>query len=258
MIETFDTHAHLDDGRLQKQWPAVLARAQAAGVTRMIAVGIDEPSSRRCLALARNTPGIWASAGIHPNHVAEAAPTEWSAIVELAQETDVVAIGETGLDRHWDRTPWDAQVESFRMHIQLSRAVGKPLIIHAREAEAQVVALLAEDHAVHGPVRAVLHSYTGTIESAAAGLKLGCYVSFAGMLTYPAAENVRQVAATVPRDRLLIETDCPYLAPVPHRGKTNEPAFVVATAGVLATVQGCDLAELARQTTQNARMFFGV
>ena len=169
-----------------------------------------------------------------------------------------VAIGETGLDRYWDRTPFPLQEDYFARHIELARRLGKPFAIHCREAEADVVRMLRADFDKHGPIRAVMHSFTGDLATARACLEMGLFISFAGMLTYPNAQNLRDVAKEIPLERLLVETDCPYLAPQPVRGKRNEPAYVAHTAAVLAEVKGVSAEELATHTTRNSRQLFGV
>lgn len=253
-----DTHAHLFDNRFAADLPAVLDRAAAAGVERVLAVGIDLPTSRASVAQAGEHPLLAAAVGIQPNHVAEAGPGDWDAVAALAESPAVVAVGETGLDRYWDRAPFALQEEYFARHLDLARRLGKPVVIHCREAEADVVRMLRDRFDRHGPVAGVMHSYCGDRASAEACLAMGLYVSFAGMLTYKTGDAVRAVAAAVPADRLLVETDCPYLAPVPVRGKRNEPAFVAHTAAVLAAVRGTTADEVGRLTTANARRLFGL
>jgi TatD DNase family protein len=254
-----DTHAHLFDDRFAKDLPAVLDRAAAAGLERVVCIGIDRESSIRCVELANRFPLVVAAVGIQPNHGAEAKPGDWEEVVRLAEtEPRVVAIGETGLDRYWDRTPFALQLELFALHIDLARRLNKPFVIHCREAEADVVRVLRGEFETHGPIRAVMHSFSGDAATATACLEMGLYVSFAGMLTYPTAQNLRDVAKDIPLDRLLVETDCPYLAPQPTRGKRNEPAFVVHTAACLAEQKGVTPAELDAITTANARALFGV
>ena len=254
-----DTHAHLFDERFAADLPAVLDRAAAAGVERVVCLGIDRESNRRSVRIANDYPLVVAAVGMQPNHVAEAAPGDWDEVVRLAEtEPRVVAIGETGLDRYWDRAPFALQEEYFARHIELARRLGKPFVIHCREAEADVVRVLRSEYARHGPVRAVMHSFSGDRATARACLEMGLYISFAGMLTYPSAGDLREVAREVPLDRVLVETDCPYLAPQPVRGKRNEPAYVAHTAAVLATLKGVTVAELSEQTTRNARALFGL
>ncbi|WP_439627940.1 TatD family hydrolase [Gemmata sp.] len=254
-----DTHTHLFDDRFRSDLPAVLERAAAAGVERAVCLGIDRESSLESVALAKKYPLVVAAVGIQPNSVAEAKPGDWEDVVRLAEtEPRVVAIGETGLDRYWDKTPFAQQEEMFDRHIELARRLGKPFVIHCREAEADVVKVLRREFAAHGPVRAVMHSFSGDLATALACLEMGLYVSFAGMVTYPNAQNLRDVAKLVPLDRLLVETDCPYLAPQPVRGKRNEPAHVAHTAAVLAQVKGVSVGELEEHTTRNARAFLGL
>jgi TatD DNase family protein len=254
-----DTHTHLFDERFHSDLPAVLERAAAAGLERVVCLGIDRESSRESVRLANRFPLVVAAVGIQPNSVVEAKPGDWDDVVRLAQsEPGVVAIGETGLDRYWDRTPLPLQQDYFARHIELARKLGKPFVIHCRDAEADIVAMLRTEYERHGPIRAVMHSFTGDQATARACLEMGLYISFAGMVTYPTAQNLRDVARQVPLDRLLVETDCPYLAPQPVRGQRNEPAYVLHTAALLAELQGVSLAEFEEQTTRNARTLFGL
>lgn len=251
-----DTHAHLDDGQFQGDLPAVLERAAAAGVDRMVAVATTAQSSHACLALARQHAGLRASVGIHPNHAVQAAADAWDDIVRLADDPLVVAVGETGLDRHWHDTPFAQQEDYFARHLELGRATQRAVVIHCREAEADMLRMLRAEFDRHGPLRAVMHSFSGELATARACLEMGLHISFAGMLTYKNAQKLRDVAAQLPLERLLVETDCPYLAPVPVRGQRNEPAHVVHTAQCLAGVLGVSLESLARQTSSNAQQLF--
>ena len=253
-----DTHAHLDDDRFRDDLPAVLERAVAAGLTQILTIGIDADTSAAAVKLAENHSLLSAVVGIQPNHVAEMKPSDWERILELAKHPNVVGVGESGLDRYWDRAPLPLQEDFFARHLQLSRQVNKPIVIHCREAEADVVRMLAADFDRHGPVRGVMHSFTGDAAIARACLTMGLHISFAGMLTFKNSDALRKAAATVPLDRLLVETDSPYLSPVPHRGQRNEPAHVVHTAACLAQVHGIDLERLALQTTRNANALFGM
>jgi TatD DNase family protein len=253
-----DTHSHLFDDRFRKDLPQVLERA-ASVVERVVCLGIDRESSIESVAIANRFPIVVAAVGIQPNSAAEAKPGDWDEVVRLAEtEPRVHAIGETGLDRYWDRAPFPLQEEYFARHIELARRLGKPFAIHCREAEADVVRMLRAEFDKRGPIRAVMHSFTGDIATARSCLDMGLFISFAGMLTYPNAQNLRDVAKEIPLDRLLVETDCPYLAPQPVRGKRNEPAYVFHTATVLAEVKGVSLDEIATQTTRNARKLFGL
>jgi TatD DNase family protein len=257
-MELIDTHAHLDDERFAGDRVETLRRAADAGVIRIVAVATTAHSSAACVALAADFEALAATVGIQPNHVAEAAPGDWDAVVALAKRAKVVALGETGLDRYWDRAPFPMQEDYFARHLALARQLGCGAVIHCREAEADVVRMLREDHDRHGPVRGVMHSFTGTLATARACLDMGLYVSFAGMLTYKNAQGLRDIAAQMPPDRVLVETDAPYLAPVPVRGKRNEPAFVAHTAACLAGLLGLSLEEFGEYTTRNARELFGL
>jgi TatD DNase family protein len=254
--DLFDTHAHLADEQLVPEVAGVVQRAAAAGVTNILAVGTTASSSRDCLAIANRFEGVWSSAGIHPNHAAEAQPSDWDEIVRLSAEPKLVALGETGLDLYWKDTPLPQQQDYFDRHIRLSQSTGLPLVIHLRETAAEILAMLRESRR-RGPLRGIMHSFTGTAQQAAEFLDLGLHVSFAGMLTFKKSDDLRAVAASVPLDRLLVETDSPYLSPEPFRGKRpNEPARVVHTAQCLADVRQMTLDDLADQTTHNARLLF--
>jgi TatD DNase family protein len=224
----------------------------------MVTIATTALSSVACVALAAKYPALFASIGIQPNYVAEAAPDAWDQVLDLQSSEKVVAIGETGLDRHWDYTPFPLQEEFFARHLALARKRDLAMVIHCREAEADVVRMLREDFNRHGLVRGVMHSFTGDWTTAEACLAMGLYVSFAGMVTYKSAQNLREVARRVPLDRLLLETDSPYLSPVPLRGKRNEPAHLVHTAGCLATVYGVEPEVIANHTTHNAMELFKI
>jgi TatD DNase family protein len=258
VAELIDTHAHLDAEQFAADLPEVLARAAAAGVAQVVAVATTAPSSANCVELAGRHPELFATVGVHPNEVAEAGPGAWDEVVALASRPRVVGVGETGLDRHWDRAPLAAQEEYFARHLELGRRLGKAVVIHCREAEADVVRLLREEFERHGPIRAVMHSFAGSWGTAEACLAMGLWLSFAGMLTYKNAGALREVAARVPPGRVLVETDCPYLAPVPLRGQRNEPANVMHTAACLAGLHGMTPEALAERTTRNARELFGL
>jgi len=253
-----DTHAHLDDDRFAGDLDAVLERAHAAGVQHVITIATTAPTSHASIALARRYPALRATVGIQPNHVAEAAADAWDEVLRLADDPAVVAYGETGLDRHWDYTPFAQQEDFFARHLDLARRKNRAVVIHCREAEADTVRMLRADYERHGPVRAVMHSFTGDLATAQACLEMGLFISFAGMLTYKNAQALRDVAAQVPLDRVLVETDSPYLAPVPVRGQRNEPAHVVHTAACLAQVLGISPEALAEATTANARRLFQI
>jgi TatD DNase family protein len=258
MLTLIDTHAHLDDDRFGSDLPAVLARAMAAGVTQTLSIGIDLATSRAAVELAAKHPQVKAVVGIQPNHVSEAQPADWDEIGKLATAANVVGIGESGLDRYWDRAPFPLQEDYFVRHLELARRLTLPIVIHCREAEPDVVRLLKAEFNRHGSIRGVMHSFCGDAATAAVCQDMGLHISFAGMLTYKTAEELRRVAATVPLERLLVETDSPYLAPVPVRGKRNEPAFVRHTAECLANVKGVSIEVIAEHTTRNARCLFGL
>lgn len=254
-VELIDTHAHLDEQAFEQELEAVVDRAREAGLVGIVTIGITVESSRSAIALTERFPMVRAAIGIHPNYAAQAGPHDWEQIEELAAHPRVVGIGETGLDRYWDHTPIEVQVDYFRRHLTLSRALGKPFIIHCREAEPEVMAILEEEMA-RGPLPGIMHSFCGSAEAARRCLDWGMHLSFSGMLTYKKNEELRALAATVPVDRLLVETDCPYLAPLPNRGKRNEPSFVKHTARVLAEACGLPLEEMAARTTANAMRLF--
>jgi TatD DNase family protein len=257
-FELIDTHAHLDDEQFQQDLQAVLERAAAAGVHLMVTVATTAASSAICIELADRSPALAATVGIQPNHVAQEQSGAWDQVVALVSKKRVVAVGETGLDRHWDYTPFAQQEDYFARHLLLARRHNLAVVIHCREAEADVVRMLREEYDHHGPVRGVMHSFTGDSATAEACLAMGLHISFAGMVTYKNAQALRAVAATIPADRLLVETDSPYLAPVPMRGKRNEPAYVTHTAACLAGVRGVEPNLLAEQITRNAKQLFGL
>ncbi len=258
MAVLVDTHAHLDDEQFAGDLPAVLDRARAAGVAQIVVVATTAADSTSCVSLAANHPNLFATVGVHPNHAAEAAPTAWDEITALAGKPEVVGIGETGLDRHWNYTPFPLQEDYFARHLELSRRTNKPVVIHCREADADVLRMLRADFDRNGPIRGVMHSFVGDAAVGEACLAMGLMLSFAGMLTYKNAQALRETAAKLPLERLLVETDCPYLSPVPLRGKRNEPANVVHTAACLAGLHGVAPESLAERTTRNARGLFGL
>src|SRR5262245_50836792 len=246
--ELIDTHAHLDDDRFRDDLSAVLNRAEQAGVRHVITIATTAASSAASVTLAQEFRMLTATVGIQPNHVAEAAPDAWDEVVRLVTSSKVVGVGETGLDRYWDYTPFPQQEDFFARHLELARKHKQAVVIHCREAEADTVRMLREDFDRHGPVRGVMHSFTGDAATASACLAMGLHISFAGMVTYKNAQALRDVAAKVPLDRLLVETDSPYLSPVPLRGKRNEPGHVVHTATCLANVFRVAPDVLAEQT----------
>jgi TatD DNase family protein len=254
-----DSHAHLDSEDFGRDLEEVVARARAAGLVRIVCVGLwrGPGDFGNALALAGRDPGFFsATAGIHPHEAAQVPEADWGALEALARDPRVVAVGETGLDFHYDRSPRDVQEASFRRSIRIARAVGKPLVIHVREADDRCLACLREEGlpAAGG----VVHCFTGGADSARAYLALGLHVSFSGIVTFKTAEPIREAVRATPRDRLLVETDCPFLAPIPHRGKRNEPAHVALVAAKVAEVCGIPVEQVARISAENARRLFRV
>jgi TatD DNase family protein len=251
-----DTHAHLDDEQFENSHAAVIQRAEAAGVTTIVTVGTTADSSETSVRLAQEFPAVYAAVGIQPNHVSQAAVGDWDRIVALADLPQVVALGETGLDRYWDFAPFAVQQDYFDRHLRLAQARDLPVVIHMRDCAEDLLPMLVEARR-RGPLRGVLHSFTGDADTARQCLELGLYLSFAGMVTFKKSQALREVARTIPRDRILIETDSPYLAPEPQRGRRpNEPAWLVHTAACLAQVRGTDPASFADWTSRNAAELF--
>ncbi|WP_254509759.1 TatD family hydrolase [Anatilimnocola floriformis] len=256
-MELYDTHAHLFDDQLAADVAGVIERARLARVTRILAVGTTADSSAACQQTAVQFPNVVrSSAGIHPNHAGEAQPGDWDRIVELAKLPEVIALGETGLDLYWKDCPLPLQQDYFDRHIRLSQQTGLPLVIHQRETTQEILAMLREARQ-RGELRGVMHSYTGTADEVKEFIALGLHISFAGMLTFKKSDDLRAVAKTIPAERLLVETDSPYLTPHPFRGqRPNEPRLVVHTAECLAEVRSLSLGELAALTTANAQRLF--
>ncbi len=252
-----DTHAHLMDAAFRDDLADVLERAAAARVERIVCVGYDLPSSRMAVALASQYPSLYATVGVHPNYVG-AAPSDWLAHVRaLATAPRVVGIGETGLDYYRAFTPPSAQRDAFAAHLRLAADLRLPVVVHCREAEADVLDELAR-RPNPGTPRGVWHCFSGSLGSMRAAVAAGYYISFAGTVTFKNAASLREVARHVPAERLLVETDAPYLTPAPHRGQRNEPARVPVTAACVAEARGAALDEVARQTTANACRLFGL
>jgi TatD DNase family protein len=250
-----DTHAHLGDRRLRSQLAAVLLRASGAGVAQVVAIGTTADDSAQLAKIAQDQPGVFAAVGIHPNDAAEASEQDWASIRQLVTQPYVVAVGETGLDRYWDRTPFSLQQVWFERHLELAHNHDLPVVIHCRDCQRDIIDhLKRQGH----PIKGVMHSFTGTSEDAEAFLSLGLSISFAGMVTFTnkALDALRDVARRVPVDRLLVETDSPYLSPHPFRGQPNEPARVALTGQRLAQIHGLSEVEFARITTANARRLF--
>lgn len=250
-----DSHCHLDFPDFADELDDVVARARAAGVGRMITICTRIRRFGQVRAVAEAYPDVYCSAGTHPHNAGEEADATLDDYLETACHPKVVAIGEAGLDYHYDHAPREAQAASFRLQIEAARRTGLPLVIHSRQAEADTEAILREEMA-RGRFDAILHCFSSGPELARAGVELGLYVSFSGIITFRRSEALRQIASSVPAERLLVETDAPYLAPTPHRGHRNEPAYVVETAKVLAEVRGVDYETVARQTTGNVFRLF--
>lgn len=251
-----DSHAHVDGPEFDADRAEVLARASAAGVTRMIVIGATgEPSSaERAVALAEAHDHIFATVGTHPHDVGKMTDEWWSVHERLSSHPRVVAIGETGLDYYYDHSPRQIQLDAFARFLELARRAGKPVVCHIRDAHDDARRVLAQGQVADLGV--IIHCFTGTPEDAAAYAEAGYYVSFSGIATYKNAEPIRQAVGRVPADRILLETDCPYLAPVPKRGRRNEPSFLVHTAEVVAKAAGMTLSELSRRTQENTCAVF--
>ncbi len=250
-----DSHCHLDYFRAE-EIEGILGRAAAAGVGEMVTIGTRLSEFPKLLALAEAHANIWCTIGVHPHNAGEGVvPTPETLAAETAHQR-VIGIGESGLDYFYDKAPRDRQATSFRAHIRAARLASLPLVIHARDADADIAAILRDEWDSGGSFSLVLHCFSSTRALAEAGVALGGYVSFSGILTFPKSNELRDIARDLPADRLLVETDAPYLAPVPNRGKRNEPAFVAHTAAVLAQVRGLEPAALADLTTANFRRLF--
>jgi TatD DNase family protein len=245
-----DSHCHLDFPDFAEERADVVRRALDAGVGRMVTISTRVIRFPDVLAIAEAFPEVYCSVGTHPHNAAEEPDITADELIRLAKHPKVVAIGEAGLDYHYDKSPRDLQAAGFRTHIAAARETGLPLVIHAREADADIAAIL-HDETAKGPFPFILHCFSSGRDLAMTGVELGGYVSFSGILTFKNSQDIRDIARDVPRDRLLVETDAPYLAPPPHRGKRNEPAFVVNTAKVLAETIDVSEAEIATITTEN-------
>ena len=241
-----DSHCHVQ--QCEGGADAAMDRARAAGVTGMVVVGTDVATSREAIALAARHPDVRATVGLHP-HDASKLGDEWSDLVELAGSPGVVAIGEAGFDLHYRHSEPDAQEEAFRMQIRLAKELDRALVIHTREAWPETFRVLADEGV---PPRTVFHCFTGGPAEAEACVEIGAHLSFSGIVSFKGADDVRAAARVTPLDRMLVETDAPYLAPVPHRGRDNEPALVAVVGAALAEAVGCSEAEIAQCTSTNA------
>ena len=245
-----DSHCHLDFPEFAPELDQIVDRARAAGIGRMVTMSTRVKKLAQVIAVAEKYPDVFASVGTHPHNAAEELDIDVAELVRLSQHPKIVAIGEAGLDYHYDKSPRDAQATGFRRHIAAARQTGLPLVIHTREADADSAAILTEEIG-KGAFPAVLHCYTGGRELAFKAIELGLYIGFTGIITFKNGEALRDIARDLPAERILVETDSPFLAPIPYRGKRNEPAYVVNTAKVLAETRGVSEAEIARQTTEN-------
>jgi TatD DNase family protein len=245
-----DSHCHLDFPDFSDDLDAILARAAAAGVGALVTINTRVRRFAGVQAIAERHGNVYCSVGTHPHYAHEELDVSAGDLVQIAEHPKVVAIGEAGLDYHYDNSPREAQSFGLRTHIAAARETGLPLVIHAREADDDLSAIL-RDEAEQGAFPAVLHCFSSGRRLAETGIALGHYVSFSGILTFKNSQALREIARDLPADRLLVETDAPYLAPTPHRGKRNEPAFVGETAGVLAKVRGVEPQEIADLTTEN-------
>jgi TatD DNase family protein len=245
-----DSHCHLDFSDFGEDIDDVVARAGASGIGAMVTICTHLSRFEEVRAVAERFDNIWCSVGVHPHQAGEEGQEAADALITLAEHPKVVGIGETGLDYYYEHSPREAQRENFRAHIVASRQTGLPLIVHSRDADREMAEILREEYAV-GPFPGVMHCFSSGRELAEAALEIGFYISFSGILTFKKADEVRAIAQDVPPDRLLVETDAPFLAPIPNRGKRNEPAFVVHTAAQLATLRGLSPEDLAQLTTDN-------
>ena len=245
-----DSHCHLDFPDFGDDFPAVLERARAAGVRTLQTISTRLSTVDTIRAIASRDPDIWCSVGLHPHEAATEEDVSPERIVTLSDHPDVIGIGETGLDYFYEHSPRERQLESFRNHIEASRRTGLPVIVHARDADDDTVGVLEDEYA-RGPFPGLIHCFTAGRDLARAALGIGFLISISGIVTFKKAQNVHAAAREIPLDRLLVETDAPFLAPVPHRGKRCEPAFVARTAAAVAELRGTDTARVAAATTDN-------
>lgn len=250
VVGLVDSHCHLDFPDFSAELDAVVARARQAGISRIVTISTRVKKHAQVLAIAEKYPEVFCSIGTHPHNAAEEPEVDAKTLVGMTAHPKIVAIGEAGLDYHYDNSPRDAQAKSFRQHIAAARETGLPLVIHSRDCDADMAKILGEETG-KGAFPAVLHCFTGGRDLAFTAIELGHYVSFTGILTFKRSDDLRAIAAALPADRVLVETDSPYLAPLPYRGKRNEPAYVAETAKVLAKARNVSEDEIARQTTEN-------
>ena len=251
-----DSHCHLDFPEFSRDIDGVVARAQSTGIVRMVTICTRIRRHAEVLSIAERFPQVYCSVGTHPHYAHEELDITVDELIARTRHPKVAAIGEAGLDYHYGLSERAAQAQGFRNHIAAARATGLPLVIHSREADADMMAILTEETA-HGAFRAILHCYTGGRDLAECAIGLGLFISFTGILTFRKSDDLRAIAKMLPADRILVETDAPYLAPSPHRGQRNEPSYVVETARVLAEVRGSSLEAIATQTSDNFFRLFG-
>jgi TatD DNase family protein len=245
-----DSHCHLDHSADAEVFD-IIARAREAGVGRMVTIGVRMAQAAKVKELAERHPEVWGTVGIHPHNAGEGPLPTPEQIAAEADHPRIIGIGESGLDYFYDKAPRDAQAENFRRHIRAARLAGLPLVVHARDADADILGILQGEREAGGPFDFLLHCFSSGRELAEKSVEMGGYVSFSGMLTFPKSQEIRDIARDLPAERLLVETDAPYLAPVPFRGKRCEPAMVAHTARMLAQVRGLEPEALAAQTTAN-------
>lgn len=250
-----DSHCHLDFPDFADEIDAVVARSHAAGVTRLVTISTFISRFETYKALAERFDSVFFTIGTHPHQAAQEPDTPVQTLVDLSRHPRCIGIGEAGLDYHYDKSPRDVQARVFRTHIEAARITGLPLVIHARSADDDMIAILREETA-KGPFKAILHCFSSGPELARVGVELGLTVSFSGILTFKRSDELRAIARDVPLDRLLVETDAPFLAPEPHRGKRCEPAFTAITTRVLAEVKGISVDDMAKATTANFYRLF--
>ncbi|MGH7251427.1 MAG: TatD family hydrolase [Nitrospiraceae bacterium] len=251
-----DTHAHLDDARFDSDRDAMIARAREAGVEHFVTIGCDLATSRAAVELADRYPFVYATVGVHPHEAKQIGDSWYDDLRRLAQHKKVVAYGEIGLDYHYNHSPPRLQRERFREQITLARELRLPIVVHTREAQDDTMAILKEENAAD--VGGVFHCFSGDARLAKDALDLGFLLSFSGVITFQNATMLRDIVKTVPMDRILVETDSPYLTPAPHRGQRNEPAHVRLVAGKIAAIQGMTAEQVAELTSQNARRVFKI
>ncbi|HTP07613.1 MAG TPA: TatD family hydrolase [Anaerolineae bacterium] len=256
-MELIDTHCHLDWNSFDPDREAVIDRAVQAGVARMITIGVDVPSSRRAIEIAEQHEAVLAAVGVHPNDCADFDAAMLQEIRSLAQHPKVVAIGEIGLDYYWKKVARDTQERTFRAQLELAAEINKPVIIHSRDAAPDVVTLL-EDFAQRTHLTGTLHSYFDDLTIAQRAFAIGFDIGVTGPITFKKSDREREILRQVPLDRVLLETDAPFLTPVPHRGERNEPAYVRHVAEMIAQVWGQSIDDVARQSTTNAERLFGL